>query len=609
MRKFKAALIGGRKQSEPAPTRGASAGGYDPGLMPQNEASMESSYTPPQSTAFPNGVKVWHTCLDAAVDICFVHGLAGNRDTTWTAPGQSAPWPQTMLPRTLRGCRILTYGYDAYPMQKSVASSNRLREHAENLLKDLTDDRTVHGSSSHAIIFVAHSLGGLVCKETILQSRDHPDPHLRDVFDHTKGIVFMGTPHKGTWLADWGKIAVSAFGLVKSTNTSLLKVLQTDDQFLESLQYKYLEMVRFLETSNRPLKMTCFVEELPLPVVGVRVVSKDSGALPGWLASTIYADHRGMVRFSSEDDNGFKRVLAELIRWKGEVQPRAAPGPASTSQAPSPPTPATLPTAAASAAELATSQGPSPPAATGFPMAAAASAPEPAWFTTDPYIAELPASSSARGVSQMPVSEPTIDITKSTSPQPEVSPGAVPSDLNRTVSSSSAPISSYAGPNLTKSGTISDYDGPASSSNGPVTNNSGAVSNYNAPVSNHNGPVTNHAGPVTTYAGPVSNYSGPVTTYANPVTNYSGSVSNYSNSISGTGSVGQGNIWNFYGAVNQQLSGLQPSGTNDEDTPSAEDQALIQKLSSLSCIFCDVCKTGELKYPSAPFQCQALLTI
>jgi protein SERAC1 len=107
-----------------------------------------------------------------------------------------------MLPRTLWGCRILTYGYDAYPMQKSVASLNRLRNHAENLLKDLTDDRTVHGSLSHAIIFVAHSLSGLVCKETILQSRDHPDPHLQDVFDYTKGIVFMGTPHKGAWLAD-----------------------------------------------------------------------------------------------------------------------------------------------------------------------------------------------------------------------------------------------------------------------------------------------------------------------------------------------------------------------------------------------------------------------
>jgi hypothetical protein len=363
---------------------------------------------------------------------------------------------------------------------------------------------------------------------------------------------------------------VSAFGLVKSTNTSLLKVLQTDDQFLESLQYKFLEMVQFKETSDQPLKMTCFVEELPLPVAGVRVVSKDSGALPSWLASTIYADYRGMVRFSSKDDNGFKRVLAELIRWKGEVQSQAAPGPAPTFQALSPPAPATLPTAAASAAELTTSQALSPPAATGFPMAAAASALELAWFTTDPYIAELPASSSARGVSQMPVSEPTIYITKSTSPQPEVSPGAVPSNLNRTVSSSSAPISSYAGPNLTNrtvlgssapvlsyakpvltnSGTILDYGGL-------VLSNSSAVLNYNAPVLNHNGLVTNYAGPVTTYAGPVLNYSS--------------SVLNYSNSISGTSSVSQGNIWNFYGAVNQQLSSLQPSGTKDKDTPSAED--------------------------------------
>ncbi|KAI8723099.1 NACHT-sigma domain-containing protein [Fusarium sp. LHS14.1] len=37
---------------------------------------------PPKSTPvppFPDGVEVLHDCRDAAVDICFIHGLTGNR--------------------------------------------------------------------------------------------------------------------------------------------------------------------------------------------------------------------------------------------------------------------------------------------------------------------------------------------------------------------------------------------------------------------------------------------------------------------------------------------------------------------------------------------------
>ena len=203
----------------------------------QDEAeSLRSSWQVSASTVpVPDGVKVLHENVDATVDICFVHGLTGNRDTTWTAEGQSHSWPQALLAPQLQSARILTYGYDAYVMKKSVASANRLIDHASNLLNDLTTDRTSRRASDRPLIFVTHSLGGLVYKEAILQSRNNPEGHLKRLFEYTKGIVFMGTPHTGSWMAALAKLPASALGMVKSTNKSLLKILETDDQPLESV--------------------------------------------------------------------------------------------------------------------------------------------------------------------------------------------------------------------------------------------------------------------------------------------------------------------------------------------------------------------------------------
>jgi hypothetical protein len=290
------------------------------------EHFMSSSENPSLRSSFPDGVKVLHDCTDATVDICFVHGLTGNRDSTWTAHGQSTPWPTTLLPSRLKNVRILTYGYDAYIVRKSVASSNRLTDHAMNLLKDLTDDRAYCNASCRPIIFIAHSLGGLVCKKAILLSRDNRDAYFRSIFDWTRGIVFMGTPHKGSWMADWGKIPASALGLVKSSNKMLLQILQTDDQLLMDIRDRFAEMIHKLGNEGRSIEVVCFFEELPLPGVG-KVVSRDSATLEGYNAISIHANHGDMVKFGSTEDNGFKRLLGELARWVVEVQLNPAESP------------------------------------------------------------------------------------------------------------------------------------------------------------------------------------------------------------------------------------------------------------------------------------------
>ncbi|KAI8648856.1 NB-ARC domain-containing protein [Fusarium sp. Ph1] len=272
----------------------------------------------PTKLMFPDGVEVLHDCPDATVDICFVHGLTGNRISTWAAHGQIAPWPKTLLPEKLSKARILTYGYDAYIVSKAVASSNRLIDHATNLLIDLTNDRAGSRASSRPLIFVAHSLGGLVCKEAILQSRNNPNHRRRDIFAHLKGIIFMGTPHKGSWMADWANMPASALGLVKSTNKSLLRILETDDQLLESIQARFLALIREQREAGRQLEVTCFFEELPLPVVG-KVMSKESATFEGYDPITIHANHGDMVKFRSAEENGFKRLVGELTVWESEI--------------------------------------------------------------------------------------------------------------------------------------------------------------------------------------------------------------------------------------------------------------------------------------------------
>ncbi|KAH7308397.1 hypothetical protein B0I35DRAFT_453717 [Stachybotrys elegans] len=274
----------------------------DENALPASSRSMTGSRTSERfsTPSFPDGVEVLHDCPDANVDICFVHGLTGNRTSTWTAHEESTPWPKTLLPPEVKSARILTYGYDAYVVSKTVASSNRLLDHATNLLTDLTNDRRRCNASSRPLIFIAHSLGGLVCKEAILLSRNNPDRQRRDLFKYIKGIVFM------------------ALGLVKSVNKSLLKILETNDQLLESVHARFLYLVREQRETGRQLEVACFFEELPLHGVG-KVVSKESATFEGYDPITIHANHADMVKFKSANENGFKRLVGELAAWVSEI--------------------------------------------------------------------------------------------------------------------------------------------------------------------------------------------------------------------------------------------------------------------------------------------------
>jgi hypothetical protein len=121
------------------------------------------------------------------------------------------------------------------------------------------------------LIFVVHSLGGLVVKTALLyanESRTQRTVHISSVADSTRGILFIGTPHRGSDQAQWGGILASVLGYVKQDNAELVKRLNKEEPRLEVLQERFLKFLEIRKEGQQPVNITCFFEELPVPVLG-----------------------------------------------------------------------------------------------------------------------------------------------------------------------------------------------------------------------------------------------------------------------------------------------------------------------------------------------------
>lgn len=221
---------------------------------------------------FPVGIHSWVEPSEPVIDICFVHGLSGNYKSTWTHPSTDTPWPKTLIEEEFPDlrARIVSYGYDAYCVRRhGVVSTNRLEDHAVNFMHAINNDRDKHGTRESPLIVIAHSLGGLVTKLAILKSRDSPEPEERNLYKHLEGILFMGTPHKGAWTASLAKAPLHILGIVKSTNASLLRVLQVGDSQLLEVHSSFMQLRRRLENTaqeasdRKEIRIKCFREELP----------------------------------------------------------------------------------------------------------------------------------------------------------------------------------------------------------------------------------------------------------------------------------------------------------------------------------------------------------
>lgn len=97
-----------------------------------------------------------------------VSGHSTPRDSTDSVASESQQsecfWPRDLLAKDFPKARIFTYGYDSSVSHffEGAANVSNIRDHARDLLQRLSGERC--DCETRRLIFVAHSLGGLVVK-------------------------------------------------------------------------------------------------------------------------------------------------------------------------------------------------------------------------------------------------------------------------------------------------------------------------------------------------------------------------------------------------------------------------------------------------------------
>jgi hypothetical protein len=157
-------------------------------------------------------------------------------------------WPYDLLPKddTISQARILLYGYESNPTNFYKAPTNRMTitQHAENLMHNVAGVR--EECKGRPLVFVAHSLGGILVKGALNESRYMPQPQYSDLFSSCHAIIFMGTPHLGAEVAAWGTTMSNVVGALPggfSTYSGVLRGLEPDSESLYTITRRFNEIL------------------------------------------------------------------------------------------------------------------------------------------------------------------------------------------------------------------------------------------------------------------------------------------------------------------------------------------------------------------------------
>lgn len=130
-------------------------------------------------------------------DSCIaISGLASHPFGSWQpkAGDKTFMWIRDTLPKQLEGTRTIIYGYD------TKLYESRSFQNIPDLAQDLINHLLACGwgsQSSTPIAFLAHSLGGLVLKEALVQLASQSNEEYGDLLNLVLGAVFFGVPSLG----------------------------------------------------------------------------------------------------------------------------------------------------------------------------------------------------------------------------------------------------------------------------------------------------------------------------------------------------------------------------------------------------------------------------
>jgi len=244
---------------------------------------------------------------DIEADIVFVHGLFGGAFSSWRPgtvkmPSESQQsWPAMWLAKTNPKLRLLSVEYQTKVFD-SEGSQHSFRELTSKMLKKLS----AAGVGQRPVIFVTHSMGGLMVKEMMMQGAESDgdiiDKSIQDIVTNTKGVVFFSTPHHGSWIAtaSWNLFYIRGLKDFVSILRPGPYLEELNDFFKSFCKARDIPVLSFSESDQTHL--------MGLSMVKAEVVPAES-AYPGFGDfHVLESDHIQVCKPVSESDPSYKKV-------------------------------------------------------------------------------------------------------------------------------------------------------------------------------------------------------------------------------------------------------------------------------------------------------------
>ena len=135
-------------------------------------------------------------------------------------------------------------------------------EHAKELYRAVTRVRSE--CRRRLIIFVAHSLGGILVKGAILESlRCWNSQSMRDLGQPCQAIIFFGTPHLRANAAEYGDMVAGIVGALGwRVYRNVLRGLKPDGEVVASINMDFYDLLNRSTPTEQKIQILSFQESI-----------------------------------------------------------------------------------------------------------------------------------------------------------------------------------------------------------------------------------------------------------------------------------------------------------------------------------------------------------
>lgn len=234
--------------------------------------------------------------------VVFVHGIFGTKDDTWLSADGNASFPKMLASDPSVRDKIDAFAFEYFTPKFGAAPS--IVDLADQLRGELQDHRVFEDHQK--VAFLAHSMGGLVVRQYLLNHQDQ--------IHQVPMVFFYATPTDGSEMASVGQLV--------SVNLQLRGMVPLEgNDFLQSIQSGWMN-----SSAAKSIASYCGVEELPTD--GIMIVTRSSAtSLCNQPLDPFSANHIDIVKPPSREDSRYTRFLSALQKEVLTTTPSPAVAP------------------------------------------------------------------------------------------------------------------------------------------------------------------------------------------------------------------------------------------------------------------------------------------